>query len=293
MLDEKIKILLIGSKGMLGHDLGAYLLKKGLENVSLYDLPKCDITDSKILADCLTLTEPKIVINCSGITDVDGSEGKMKEAAYHVNSKGLKNLALLSIKFKFKLIHFSTDFVFDGLKSTPYSENDIPNPLSEYAKSKYEGEIHIKQLCNDYLIIRTSWLYGRQGKNFVNTIIQSALEKRTLNIVDDQVGSPTWTEDLCEATYKLMNLDTNGFVHYSNEGECSWFEFGEEIVKTIQDKKWKVKCTKITPIKSRELKRPALRPKYSVLSKDKFKKLTKASPQKWKESLHLYIGSLN
>ena len=269
-----MKILVTGGDGQLGRALQKVLPQKNSVFTTRADF---DITNQKQTIKQIAGDRPNIVIHAAAYTNVDGCE-QNPEIAYKVNVDGTKNIAAACKEIGAKLIYISTDFVFDGKKKTPYSENDKPNPLSVYGKTKLQGEEAVKKLP-DYIIIRTSWLFGdgpafakaSAGKqNFVQTILKLVEEKDEIKVVNDQIGSPTYALDLAEAIYQLIK-NCSGIYHISNSGQCSWHQFAQEIMRQKGFK------TKILPINSGawQKMRPdsAKRPKYSVLSHKKINTL--------------------
>lgn len=292
-----MKILITGC-GMLGYDLCRILeehelfcldINEPTFQVSNFQL--CDITDFEKTYRTITKINPEIVIHTAAWTDVDGAE-KNPGDAYRLNVIGTRNVALSCQRFDASMIYISSDYVFDGEKKEPYIEFDKPNPLSVYGKSKYYGEIIVQQLVNKFFIVRSSWLYGVNGKNFVKTILNLAKQKNVLKIVNDQFGCPTYTKDLAEAIKYLITtnyeLSTGlyGIYHITNSESCSWYEFAKEIVKLVRSPKFEVK---ITPITTSELNRPARRPKNSVL-KNFMWELNGFKPlRNWQEALKNYL----
>ena len=245
---------------------------------------KCDITNKDETLSVFSKIKPDLVIHTAAWTDVDGCE-LGKDKAYKINSEGTENIALGCKETGATLVYISTDFVFDGKKRSPYKETDQANPLSIYADSKLLGENAIDRIVAGYLIIRTGWLYGRNGKNFVDTIIEKAGIEKELKVVDDQVGSPTYTKDLAKATHVLINkMNTSSEIyHVSNSGSVSWYEYAKAILKLAGSK------TKVIPITSKELNRPAKRPAMSVLDNSKFTGFTGYKMRNWKTALKDYI----
>lgn len=295
------RVLITGSGGMLGVDLSCELSRSydiyGIDIIAqptdcqIAEFQKCDITDAKAVAGIIKDVRPDIVIHTAAMTDVDGCELD-KEKTYKINSEGTKNVAIACKETDSILIYISTDFVFDGKKKAPYKEEDIPNPLNVYADSKLKGEVAVKAVLKRYFIIRTGWLYGRHGKNFVDTILAKAKTENTLKIVDDQKGSPTYTKDLAKAIHvlldKVFTKDPErsvqyGTYHVSNSGSVSWYEYTRAIVQLAGMK------TPVTPISSAELGRTARRPAMSILDNSKFIKLTHYRMRDWKEALKGYI----
>lgn len=276
-----MRILITGAKGMLGTDLVKRLsIKNDVIGVDINDF---DINDEKETVREIKKTHPEIVINTAAFTDVDGCE-REGEKAFKVNRDGARNVARGCREAGSRLIHISTDYVFDGAKGEPYKEEDEPIPINVYGMSKLEGE---KEIGNfKFLIIRTSWLFGKNGKNFVDTILRLAKEKEELRVVDDQIGSPTYTVDLSESIERLIFSGAGGIVHCCNSGECSWYEFAKEIIRTKG-----IKGANVVPITSGELKRPAPRPSYSVLSNERYHRLTGHRLRRWEEGLRDYLTS--
>lgn len=280
--DLQMKIIITGSKGQLGQELVELLSKKN--EVYAYDL-EIDITDFSKIISFFPSKNPDIILHCAAYTDVDGCEIN-PEQAYQINSEGTKNVATAAKKSNASMVYISTDFVFDGKKEEPYLESDEPNPLSVYGKSKLDGEKHVKNLLNKYWITRTSWLFGK-GKNFVQTILKLAKERDELSIVDDQVGSPTYAKDLAKKIVELTQAPTYGLYHVSNQGSCSWFEFAKDILESAG-----IKGIKVKPITSKELKRPAERPKYSVMKNSMLERNGFKPMRNYKEALQEYLNAL-
>lgn len=289
------RIALVGANGMLAQAVKRHM-PANCEILS-YDLPEFDMTQREIVLQHLLAVRPDVIINCAAFTNVDGAESS-KDTAFLINGKGPAYLAEATIKIGAILVHISTDYVFDGTKSTPYVEMDAVNPQSAYGHSKLAGEDAVRQSGLDrYFIIRTSWLYGRGGKNFVETILRLASEREELRIVADQVGSPTLTDDLAVAIYRLLGFDPIhkgcrapfGLYHFSNEGKCSWFEFAREIVRQSGDLGVDILARTILPIATEEYPLPAKRPGYSVFSKQKYCQKTGAAIPHWSESLSHYL----
>ena len=290
----KSRILITGSSGMLGVDLAQDLEKKyvviGTDIVQSAKriarrFYKADITDHKRIKAIIEKIRPDIVIHTAAWTDVDGCELD-KDKAYAVNSVATRNIAASCKDIDAVLIYISTDFVFDGRKEKPYKESDKTNPLGVYADSKLKGEAAVVKTLKRYFILRSSWLYGKHGKNFVDTIITKAKRGGLLNIVDDQVGSPTYTIDLAKAISVLIDkVDANyGIYHVANSGNVSWYDYAKEIVKISGIK------AKVLPISSKELARPARRPAMSVLDSSKFVKVTGYRMRGWNSALREYLN---
>jgi len=288
-------IWLIGNKGMLGNDVEE-LLKEQCFSYWSSD-KEVDITDYKALEKFGKDKKIEWIINCSGYTQVDQAE-KEKGESFRINQVGARNIALFCEKRGIRLLHISTDYIFDGKKDIHnlYTEEDVPNPLSVYGRSKLAGEIEIKNLVNRYFIIRTAWLYGKNGFNFVNTMLRLFKEKDLVRVVDDQWGSPTYARDLAELILKIIESDSNqyGIYHFTNEGVTTWYKFAKEIYRQAKkvgliEKSSKVK---IIPIKTEEYPTVAVRPKNSILAKEKTKKEFNIEIRSWNEALVEFIDSL-
>lgn len=276
-----MRILVSGSKGMLGTDL-VRVLAPGHTVIGV-DLDELDITNRQAVRDQVIALAPDVLINVAAYTDVDGSE-QQEDVAFRVNADGAANLALACRAGRVRLIHVSTDYVFDGKKKRPYCEEDPPNPLGVYGRSKWEGERKIREILPAACLIRTAWLYGKAGKNFVEAILAQANEKKRLRVVDDQRGSPTYTVDLAAALRQAAERDLKGTYHVTNQGSCSWLEFAEKILELAQKK-----GVEVEPISTEELGRPAPRPENSVLDCGKFQKATGKRLRPWPEALKDYL----
>lgn len=270
-------ILVIGANGMLGHDLMATL--EG--DVRGLDLPEIDITSFESVRRVLLTLKPEVIINAAAYTDVDGCETNV-ETAMAVNGEGVGLLALAAREIGAKLVQISTDYVFNGGKGSPYLEDDGQEPLSVYGESKLVGELNAA-MAPDYLIIRTQWLYGLHGKNFVETMLRLAQEKNELAVVDDQIGSPTFTKDLAQAIKALLNKGCSGIYHAANSGYCSWNEFARAI---FEEEGLEITVNGMT---TKELNRPAKRPLYSTLDCSKLAADTGCQPRHWREALQDYL----
>jgi len=287
-----LKILITGISGMLGVDLYQALGEEhevvGLDTRDFPCAPfppvnKVDITELEVIKELFFQLAPHFVIHTAAYTGVDGCE-RNPDRAHRVNALGTRNIALACQKKNIPLVYVSTDFVFNGKKNYPYTELDKPHPLNVYGKSKLAGENHVRSLLDRYFIVRTSWLYGRYGKNFVETILKLAEEKEELTVVDDQVGSPTYTKDLAQKMKNLLSSRSYGIYHVTNSGSCSWYEFAKEILKLAG-----IKGIKVKPITSKELNRPAPRPQFSVLKSSSSRPGAGNTMRPWKEALKEYL----
>ena len=278
-----MKILITGAYGMLGSDLREVLKNHELIVTGSKDL---DITNEEDVIDFIDENFPDIVINAAAYTAVDDCETNYDEA-YAVNAIGPKNLAIACKKQDVPLVHISTDYVFDGSKRTPLLENDALGPQSAYGKTKLEGEKFIQEYTDKYFILRTAWLYGIHGNNFVQTMLSLAENHDEITVVDDQIGSPTYSLDLAVSIANLLNSDKYGIYHLTNEGECSWYEFSKRIFE-LSDVD-----VKVLPVTTEEFPRPAPRPHYSVLSNQKWIKAGFPPMRKYEEALSDYLSLYN
>ena len=293
-----MKILITGSSGMLGTDLCRVL--KDEHEIAGVDLAepketscepqvfyKASINDPGSLKEIFDKENPDLIIHTAAWTDVDGCE-KDPEKAYMVNVTGTQNIVNALSGKDIPVILISTDFVFNGEKGEPYSESDRPDPISVYGRTKLEAEEVVQRGLTRYAIVRTSWLFGKNGRNFVDTIIGKSREEKRLRVVSDQIGSPTHTIDLANALKELL-LFSNDFgkeiYHIANTGWCSWYDFALKILENVPE----IKGTTVESITSGELDRPAKRPKFSVLDCSKFKEKTKHQMQPWEDALKVYF----
>ena len=272
---------------MLGTDLVNLLKSReaSLEhNPEVIEAPHevLDITLEDRVSDFIATHIPDIVVNCAAFTNVDKCETE-REDAFSVNALGPKYLAAAANKCGARVIQISTDFVFDGNGNRPYTEEDQTNPLSEYGRTKLEGERNIQSYCDSYLIVRTSWLFGHNGINFAAKMLELAEQHKELSIVTDETGSPTYTPDLAEALWILIKQKCEGVINISNDGSCSRYEWAEYIFETMGFK------IKMNPIKSSEYKRPAKVPLNSTLNCQKFTTITGMQMRPWEETVESYL----
>ena len=246
-----------------------------------------DITNKENCKFIFNKEKPDFCINAAAYTAVDKAESE-PEQAHLINVIGAKNLAEACKNFNSKLIHISTDFVFDGSKNSPYNETDLPNPKGVYGQTKLEGEIAIQEVFDAYFIIRTSWVYSQFGNNFMKTMLRLASERASLSVVSDQIGTPTNAVDLAECLVTIitehskLNTEHYGIYNFSNEGQCSWFDFAKKIFEINQVK------IDVTPIPTTQFPTPAERPKYSVLDKTKIKATFGIEIKPWEQSIEIY-----
>ena|SRR3989339_626937 len=274
------KIVVLGSGGMLGSDVMAEFAKAGIEAKG-FDLPQFDIKDEKKLGDIVEQAD--VVINCAAYTDVEKAQTEV-ELAHKINSEAVGRLGLFARENQTWVLHISTDFVFDGQKKTPYSENDVPNPINEYGKSKLAGEeLLILSGCS-YCIMRVEWTYGDNGNNFVKKLVSLAKERDSLKVVDDQIGSPTSTVRAAKVIRRLIDKRPQGTYHYAADGYVSRFDMAKYIFEKLNIK------TGVEPCKSRDFKTAAQRPLNSRFNCDKIKQLLDESISNWQEQLDEFLG---
>lgn len=259
-----MKVLVIGASGQLGSELCRMLDKKGIEYLGT-NSKDLDITDWNAVNQYFKEYRPQLVYNCAAYTNVDGAEDKPgKIANYKVNVIGTENVAAASEKFGATLIYISTDYVFDGNNSEMYTEKSPTNPQNEYGRAKLAGEQAVSKIMSKYYIIRTSWVFGEYGNNFVFTMMKLAKTHDKLTVVNDQIGRPTWTKTLAEfMSYAVEEKLAYGLYQLSNDDSCSWYDFACEILKDTQ--------VQVEPVDSTAFPQKAYRPKHSVMSLDKVK----------------------
>ena len=279
-----MKIFITGSKGQLGSELLETLLATNEHIIVGHDRDTLDITSYDQLIEVVSQEKPDVIINTAAYTNVDGCESDYS-GAYAVNVIGAMNVARAAHAVNAKVLHISTDFVFDGAGTKPYFEYDATNPLSVYGKTKLAGEWAIRNECKNHFIVRTSWLYGKNGNNFVKTMIKLGKTNKELSVVTDQVGCPTYVTDLVEAIRMMIDSDHYGTYHFSNYGSCSWNTFAKKIFEYM-DMNILVKDTT-----SKEFVRPAQRPNYSVMDTLMISKSFGVTIRPWEESLETFINS--
>ena len=284
-------IWLIGNKGMLGTDVEASLRNNSIPYTATDK--EIDITDIEALKNFTADKNIKWIINCSAYTAVDLAEDE-EDVAYKINGDGPHNLALIAKKMDAKIIHFSTDYVFNGEKDPEYFETDNTGPQSVYGKSKLQGENKIRDTWNKHFIIRLSWLFGENGNNFIKTMLRLFENNNTVRVVNDQWGSPTYTKELSELIIKVVKTDSAdyGIYNYSCEGRINWYQFAKEIYDRSRELNKIKREVEIVPIPTTEFKTKAKRPKNSYLNKDKVKKTFNIEINSWKDSLDTYLKGI-
>lgn len=285
-------ILITGANGQLGNEIRR--LSVNHENNFRFfftDISELDITDLQAVESFIKENHIKYIVNCAAYTAVDKAEDDI-ELCYKINKNAVINLGIAATNNGAKVIHVSTDYVYDGTSTKPYIETDKVNPQSVYGKSKLDGELGLLNSCPESIIIRTAWLYSIFGNNFVNTMIKYGKERESLNVVADQTGSPTNATDLAQAIIKILDYsEANGFeagiYHYSNEGITTWYDFALAIHKDAG-----ITSCKVNPITTNQYPTKATRPKYSVLDKSKIKSTFNLSIPEWKDSLNICVKEL-
>jgi dTDP-4-dehydrorhamnose reductase len=270
--------MIFGASGLLGQALQREWRGDDVVGLSIEDL---DIRDAAKVREAVEKHQPKWIVLAAAYTDVDGCESD-QELAFSVNRDGAVNVAEATQRVSARLLFLSTDYVFDGRKTSPYEVGDARNPQSLYGRSKAEAEARLLQILPRCCIVRTSWLFGIGGKCFPDTILKLAATRSALDVVDDQRGCPTYSVDLARVIVRLCRQDASGIVHVTNSGACSWFEFAREIVRGAG------LATEIRPVSSRQMARPAVRPAYSVLSPASLQRYGIAMPN-WQDALRRYL----
>lgn len=285
-----MKILVTGANGQLGSEIKDLAPEYKNYEFTFIDIADLDITNDAKVESYFKKNKFEAIINCAAYTAVDKAESE-KEKVIALNSVAVKKLTEVAAKQKALLVHISTDYVFDGKNFKPYLETDLTNPKSFYGKSKLDGEVEVLFNAHWAIVIRTSWLYSSYGNNFVKTMIKIAKEKGVINVVSDQIGTPTYAGDLAKAILdiipKIKPRNKFEIYNFSNEGVCSWYDFAQEIMDVA-----KINC-KINPIETKDYPTAAVRPHYSVLNKSKIKKEFGISIPYWKHSLEKCIKKLS
>lgn len=285
-----MKVAVTGAAGQLGTDLCRRLRAAGHEAVAL-TRSDLDLAVPAQVRDLIGSIAPDWVVNCAAYTQVDRAESEA-EQAFAVNRDGARALAQAVAQENGRLLQVSTDFVFDGSQSHPYREEDAASPMGVYGRSKWEGEQAVLDCLPEALIVRTAWVHGAHGQNFVKTILRLASERDRLTIVDDQVGSPSWTGDIATALVRLMEQQAAGLFHYTNEGVASWYDFAWAILEEARGLGMLVKDCELVPIPTHAYPTPARRPAYSVLSKEKIRACLGTAIPHWRVGLQSMMREL-
>ncbi len=275
-----MRTVIFGVKGQLGRELLALFRSKG--EVGGHDLPELDIADADAVRGAVEAFAPDLVINAAAFTDVDGAEDE-PAAAFRTNEAGARHVAQAAADQGAPVVYYSTDYVFGGTKTTPYVPGDAVSPIGVYARSKAAGEAATRMAGPKHFIVRTAWLYGPGGRNFVEKMLRAAATRPSLKVVADEVGSPTYTRDLAEATLALVETEAYGTYHAVNDGACSRYEFAGNVLALAG------LATPISPCASSEFPTKAERPLYSVLSTEKLEAVTGYAMRPWQEALKAYM----
>lgn len=290
-----MKILLLGSNGQVGFELARSLLPLG--EVIALNRSQADLSNLENLRATMQAICPDVIVNAAAYTAVDKAESE-RELAFLINAQAVEVLAQEAKNLNALLIHYSTDYVFDGTKTTPYFENDVTNPLNVYGESKLAGELAIQKSDVDYLIFRTTWVFAARGQNFVNSILRLASEREELNIVADQIGAPTWARLIADTTAHCLcqaqsernaKIFESGIFNLTNSGENSWFGFAEKIVGFARSKNMELKNHVINPIPTSAYPTPAKRPANSRLNTEKLSQRFHVKMPLWEETLKLCL----
>ena len=279
-----MKVLVTGVKGQLGYDVVRELQKRGHEAVGV-DIDEMDITDAAAVERVMTEVQPDAVIHCSAYTAVDRAEEDI-EICRRVNVDGTENIAKICKKLDCKMLYLSTDYIFSGDGERPWEPDDEASPLNAYGQSKYDGELALKKYVEKYFIVRISWVFGING-NFIKTMLRLGRENGAVKVVDDQIGSPTYTYDLARLLVDMIESDRYGAYHATNEGICSWYEFAKEIFRAAG-----MDNVSVTPVKSGEFPVKAKRPKNSRMSKEKLVANGFSLLPAWQDAVARYINLL-
>lgn len=279
-----MKVLVTGTKGQLGYDVVNELEKRGHTAVAV-DIEEMDITDAVSVERVITEAEVEAVIHCAAYTAVDAAEDNV-EICRRVNAEGTKNIAKVCKKLDLKMIYISTDYVFDGEGERPWEPDDERHPLNVYGQTKYEGELAVEKYLEKYFIVRIAWVFGVNGKNFIKTMLKLSETHEELNVVDDQVGSPTYTYDLAVLLVDMVESDKYGRYHATNEGLCTWYEFAKEIFRQAGVE------VKVKPVTSDMFPAKAKRPKNSRMSKEKLDANGFHRLPTWQDALERYLSEI-
>lgn len=275
--------MITGVKGQLGYDLKNELLKRGHEVVGV-DIEEMDITDPKACERVIFESKVDGVFHCAAYTAVDAAEDN-KDLCMKINVEGTENIARVCETLGIKMLYLSTDYVFNGQGETPWDPDDLREPINTYGMSKYLGEIAVTDHVEKFFIVRISWVFGINGKNFIKTMLELSKTHDTLRIVSDQTGSPTFTYDLSRLLVDMMETEKYGFYHASNEGLCTWYEFAEAIFEEAG-----VKNMKLIPVTTEEYNAKAVRPKNSRLDKDKLVEYGFEPLPHWRDAMKRFIA---
>lgn len=285
-----MRVLVTGINGQLGYDVVEELRKQGHDPIGV-DKGNMDLTIPSQIKECIKASNPDAIIHCAAYTAVDAAE-ENRELCRQVNAYSVRDIAKCAKELDIPMIYISTDYVFDGMKGLDkgiyleYSENDKTNPNNTYGKTKLEGEMYVKELLEKYYIVRISWVFGQNGNNFIDTMIRLSKDRDELNVINDQIGSPTYTKDLAPLLVDMIETNKYGTYHVTNEGFCSWYDFAKEIFKLAKID------MKVNPISTSEYIIKAQRPLNSKMSKQKITENGFKRLRSWQEALKEYINEM-
>lgn len=279
-----MKVLVTGVKGQLGYDVMAELAKRNIESIGV-DIDEMDITDKISVEKVIGEAAPDVVVHCAAYTAVDAAEDN-EALCRRVNADGTRNIAEVCKKLDCKMVYISTDYVFDGQGTRPWEPDDERHPLNVYGQTKYEGELAVQENLSKYFIVRIAWVFGKNGKNFVKTMLKLAETHDKLTVVNDQFGSPTYTYDLARLLVDMIQTDKYGIYHATNEGICTWYEFACEIFRQAGVK------IEVTPVPASEYPTKAKRPENSRLDKSKLTENGFERLPSWQDALRRYIKEI-
>ncbi|MEI3168298.1 dTDP-4-dehydrorhamnose reductase [Candidatus Ventrimonas sp.] len=279
-----MKVLVTGAKGQLGTDLMNELAKRGIEGIGV-DVQEMDITDAEACRRVIKNSGADAVIHCAAYTAVDAAEDNV-DLCRRINGEGTRNVAQACKEADVKLMYISTDYVFDGQGTRPWEPDDERHPLNVYGQTKYEGELAVEELSDKYFIVRIAWVFGVAGKNFIKTMLRLGKERGAVSVVDDQIGSPTYTYDLARLLVDMIQTDKYGRYHATNEGLCSWYEFAKEIFRQAG------MDVPVTPVSSDAFPAKATRPSNSRLNKDKLSENGFERLPAWQDALGRFLKEI-
>ena len=280
-----MRVLVTGAKGQLGTDLMNELAKRGIEGIGV-DVEEMDITDRDACRRVISESKADAVIHCAAYTAVDAAEDHV-DLCRRINGEGTRNVALACRETGAKLMYISTDYVFDGTGTRPWEPDDERHPLNVYGQTKYEGELAVEELTEKFFIVRIAWVFGVAGKNFIKTMLRLGEERGAVSVVDDQVGSPTYTYDLARLLVDMIQTDRYGRYHATNEGLCSWYEFAKEIFRQAG-----MDQVQVTPVTSDQFPAKATRPSNSRMSKEKLQENGFTPLPTWQDALGRFLKEI-
>ena len=279
-----MKVLVTGYNGQLGYDVVKRLQALEIESKGV-DREEFDLTNKEQVRNYIRNYSPDVVVHCAAYTAVDQAEDE-KELCYAVNVRGTRYIAEICKEIDAKMVYMSTDYVFDGEGEEAFEVDSLPTPKNQYGLTKYQGELEVQKYLEKYFIIRISWVFGINGKNFIKTMLRLGKERDELSVVNDQIGSPTYTSDLAKLIVEMIQTEKYGMYHATNEGYCSWYELTKEIFKQVGY------STKVNPITTDQYPTKASRPHNSRMSKSNLDKAGFKRLPRWEEALHEYLEEL-